>query len=97
MAVKSAPLKVERIQARAKRYRGWEFVKKDKVIRRTYSFPTFPAAVRFVDYVAELAEAAEHHPDIDIRYNKVTLSLSTHDAGGITDKDFALAAAIDQR
>ena len=48
----------------------------------------------FVNRVAALAEAADHHPDIDIRYSKVTLALSTHDAGGLTARDFALAEAI---
>jgi 4a-hydroxytetrahydrobiopterin dehydratase len=52
--------------------------------------------MRFVNGVAEAAEAAGHHPDIDIRYNKVRLALVTHSAGGLTDKDFALAAAADK-
>jgi 4a-hydroxytetrahydrobiopterin dehydratase len=52
--------------------------------------------MEFVNRVAGLAESADHHPDIDIRYSKVTLTLSSHDAGGITDKDIALAKAIDQ-
>lgn len=64
-------------------------------IQRTYQFAGFPQAMRFAEQVAQLAEAAQHHPDILIRYNKVTLSLSTHDAGGITQKDFDLAAKID--
>ncbi len=64
-------------------------------IRRTCTWPSFPDAIRFVQRVAELAEAADHHPDIDIRYNRVILTLSTHSAGGITRKDLDLAAAID--
>ncbi len=64
-------------------------------IQRTYQFGTFMDSIRFVNDVAQAAEAADHHPDILVRYNKVTLTLSTHDAGGITDKDFALAAQID--
>lgn len=96
-----SPIKAERVQSMVKRLRGWEFVagkkEADNVIRRTYVFPSFPAAVRFVDYVAEVAEQADHHPDIDIRYNQVILSLSTHSAGGITDKDFDLARTIDVR
>ncbi len=75
---------------------GWEADVDAPSISREYGFPTFPAAVRFVDYVAELAEAADHHPDIDIRYNRVRLTLSTHSAGGVTEKDFALARAIDR-
>jgi len=65
-------------------------------IRRRYEFPGFPAAVRFVDRVARLAEAANHHPDIDIRWNKVTLALTTHDSGGLTGKDFSLARQCDR-
>lgn len=74
---------------------GWEADLEVPSISREYEFPTFLAAVRFVDFVAELAEAADHHPDIDIRYNRVRLTLSTHSAGGVTEKDFALARAID--
>jgi len=58
---------------------------------RTFQFAGFVAALRFVNQVGELAEAAGHHPDIDIRYNRVRLSLVSHDAGGLTEKDFALA------
>ena len=58
---------------------------------RTFTFPDFRASVVFVNLVADLAEEAGHHPDIDIRYNKVRLALVTHDAGGLTAKDFDLA------
>ena len=64
-------------------------------IQRTVQFPDFVAAMKFVDHVAQAAEKDQHHPDILIRYNKVTLTLSTHDAGGITAKDFALAKKAD--
>lgn len=63
---------------------------------RTYQFQDFLAAMRFVNRVAELAEQAGHHPDIDIRYSRVRLALVTHDAGGLTGKDFDLAAKADQ-
>ncbi|MBU6402855.1 MAG: 4a-hydroxytetrahydrobiopterin dehydratase [Verrucomicrobia bacterium] len=66
-----------------------------QVIARTFAFQDFPAAIRFVNAVAELAEQAGHHPDIDIRWNKVTLTLSTHDQGGLTGKDFDLARRCD--
>jgi len=66
-----------------------------QIISRTYEFEDFPAAMKFVNAVAELAEQAKHHPDIDVRWNQVTLALTTHDAGGLTDKDFALAHACD--
>jgi 4a-hydroxytetrahydrobiopterin dehydratase len=59
---------------------------------RQFQFPDFLASIAFVNRVAQLAEAAGHHPDIDIRYNKVRLALTTHDQGGITTKDFELAA-----
>lgn len=68
----------------------------DGEIQRTFQFSDFDEAMRFVNRVAERAESAQHHPDILIRYNKVTLSLSTHDAGGITSKDFELARQADQ-
>jgi 4a-hydroxytetrahydrobiopterin dehydratase len=63
---------------------------------RTYKFEDFLAALAFVNRVAALAEKAGHHPDIDIRYNKVRLALVTHDAGGLTAKDFDLAAQADR-
>ena len=63
---------------------------------RTFTLEDFRAALRFVNLVGDLAEEAGHHPDIDIRYNRVRLALVTHDAGGLTDKDFELAAAADR-
>lgn len=67
----------------------------DKAIIKEYTFKDFKQAVDFVNRVAELAEAADHHPDILIRYNKVRLTLSTHSAGEVTSKDFELAQKID--
>ncbi|MFG0326814.1 MAG: 4a-hydroxytetrahydrobiopterin dehydratase [Phycisphaerales bacterium JB037] len=64
-------------------------------IQRTYGFNDFVASIAFVNKIAEVAESMQHHPDILIRYNRVTLTLSTHDAGGITEKDFQLAARAD--
>lgn len=63
---------------------------------RTFLFKDFRGSLKFVNEVGELAEKAGHHPDIDIRYNKVRLALVTHDAGGITEKDFDLAAKADK-
>jgi 4a-hydroxytetrahydrobiopterin dehydratase len=65
-------------------------------ISRTFQFKDFLAAMKFVNAVAELAEAAQHHPDIDIRWNKVALALTTHDAGGLTRMDFTLAKKLDE-
>lgn len=62
---------------------------------RTFQFKDFRAAMGFVNKVADLAEEAGHHPDIDIRYSRVRLGLVTHDAGGLTAKDFDLATATD--
>ena len=72
-----------------------EWKKCAATITRTFQFKDFPGAIKFVRAVARLAEAAWHHPDIDIRWNKVTLTLTTHDAGGLTGKDFALAQKFD--
>jgi len=63
-------------------------------LQRTFQFGDFVKAMAFVNKVAEAAESAQHHPDILVRYNKVTVTLSTHDAGGITNKDFDLAGKI---
>jgi 4a-hydroxytetrahydrobiopterin dehydratase len=72
---------------------NWSLV--DGELVRTLEFKDFVEAMQFVNNVAELAEAAGHHPDIDIRYNRVRLALVTHDAGGITRKDVKLAASVD--
>ncbi len=72
-----------------------EWSQTSDAIQRTFAFKNFVEAMSLVNGVAALAEAANHHPDILIRYNKVTLTLSTHDSGGITAKDFALASKID--
>jgi Pterin-4a-carbinolamine dehydratase len=74
---------------------GW--ARRGDVLTRLYTFRNFAESMAFVNRVAEAAEAANHHPDIDIRYSKVTLTLSTHDAGGITQADLDLAKAIDGR
>ena len=80
------------IESRLRRLAGWE--RRGDEIRRTFSFPDFAGALAFVNRVGELAEAMTHHPDIDIRYSRVTLGLTTHDAGGLTARDFDLAEAI---
>jgi 4a-hydroxytetrahydrobiopterin dehydratase len=64
---------------------GWD--EQDGALVRIFEFESFPAAIAFVDRVAKAAEAANHHPDIDIRYRKVTVRWTTHSAGGITEKD----------
>jgi 4a-hydroxytetrahydrobiopterin dehydratase len=73
---------------------GWTL--ENGEITRTFELASFPAALLFVSAVGLLAEAAEHHPDMLIKYRKVKLSLVTHDAGGLTDKDFSLASQINR-
>jgi 4a-hydroxytetrahydrobiopterin dehydratase len=73
---------------------GWQVI--GGVLTRTFPFKDFPAALAFVNRVGEQAEKASHHPDIDIRYNRVRLGLVTHDAGGLTANDFDLAAVADK-
>ena len=69
--------------------------RKGSAIVRIFQFKDFVVAMKFVNAVAKLAEKAAHHPDIDIRWNKVSLLLTTHDSGGLTEKDFVLAAKCD--
>jgi 4a-hydroxytetrahydrobiopterin dehydratase len=81
------------IRTRLGRLPGWE--REGDEISKTFELPTFPEAIAFVTRIAERAEAANHHPDIDIRWRKVRIALSTHDAGGLTDLDFQLASEIE--
>jgi 4a-hydroxytetrahydrobiopterin dehydratase len=67
-----------------------DWSKRGQTIHRTFEFKGFLKAIEFVNRVARKAQKSKHHPDIDIRYNKVTLKLTTHDEGGITEKDFVL-------
>jgi len=73
---------------------GWS--RKSDTVQKRYHFASFPDGIAFLAKVSDIAERLGHHPDIDIRYTKVTFSLSTHDAGGITAKDLELAAAIEE-
>jgi 4a-hydroxytetrahydrobiopterin dehydratase len=75
---------------------GIEWARHDDVLTTTVTLHDFVAALSFVNALGAAAEAANHHPDIDIRWNKVTLVLTTHDSGGLTVLDLALAAAIDR-
>lgn len=86
-------LSAQDIETRLQDFPEWTLL--GDSMQRTFAFEDFLGSMAFVKRVAELAEAHQHHPDIMIRYNKVTLTLSTHDAGGLTDKDFELAHDID--
>ena len=87
-------LSQEQIAAALADLDGWGF--QDEAFVRTFRFADFVHAVDFVEQLAEIAEDHKHHPDIDIRYNKVTLRLSSHDAGGVTGRDVELAQALQQ-
>jgi 4a-hydroxytetrahydrobiopterin dehydratase len=80
----------EEVQNRLSNLPGWSIDSGE--LTRAFAFKDFVAALAFVNHVGEAAEAMGHHPDIDIRYNKVRLNLVTHDAGGLTTRDFDLAA-----
>jgi 4a-hydroxytetrahydrobiopterin dehydratase len=73
---------------------GWRLDK--NAIEKEYQFQSFPNAMKFVNKVAKISEKVDHHPDILIRFRKVTLRLSTHDDGGITQKDFQLAGTVEK-
>lgn len=89
----TARLDAAKIAERLKSLPDW--TQSGEAIQRTLGFPDFVKAMAFVDRIATIAETQQHHPDILVRYNKVTLTLATHDAGGVTEKDFTLAKAIE--
>lgn len=72
---------------------GWRF--REGAIGKKYTFPSFRSAIVFVNRVATIADELNHHPDISVKYNEVWLAVSTHDVGGVTEKDFKLAERID--
>jgi 4a-hydroxytetrahydrobiopterin dehydratase len=82
------------VNAKVAKLGNWRL--RRKVITRGFSFVDFAGAMGFVNSVASLAEAANHHPDIVIKYDKVKLALTTHDEGGLTEKDFKLASKINK-
>ena len=86
-------LSQEDIEAKLPEFPDWAL--SGDALQRTFSFDDFLGAMAFVSRIADLAEEHQHHPDIMIRYNKVTLTLSTHDAGGLTESDFAFARDTD--
>jgi 4a-hydroxytetrahydrobiopterin dehydratase len=73
-----------------------DWTKRAQTIRRTFKFEGFLDSIAFVNRLAKKAQKLNHHPDIDISFNKVTLTLTTHDEGGLTKKDFTLAGQCDQ-
>ncbi len=83
----------QEIRTRLDALRGW--TREGDVIRKTYTLDSFPEAVAFVNRIATVAQNADHHPDIDIRFDRVACSLSTHSEGGLTGRDFDMARSID--
>ncbi len=81
-------------ETRVRNLSGWKIESGE--LTKTFSFKDFLSAVDFVNQIAKIAEGAGHHPDIDIRYNRVRIALVTHDAGGLTEKDFELAGGIEK-
>jgi 4a-hydroxytetrahydrobiopterin dehydratase len=86
-------LNAESIKGWLGTHRGWK--RQANKITKEFVFPSFRDSIVFVNRIASLADHFNHHPDIDVRYSKVTVSVTTHDAGGITTKDLDLAAQID--
>ena len=89
-----AKLSLSDAEQRLKSLKGWRL--EGNQISKQFTFAGFPEAVAFVDRLVPGAEAADHHPDIQINYKRVTLNYSTHSEGGLTDKDFAGAAMADR-
>jgi 4a-hydroxytetrahydrobiopterin dehydratase len=87
-------LVAKKISLELKAVPAWS--KRAKTILRTFKFEGFLNGIEFVNRIAKTAQKLNHHPDIDIRYDKVTLTLTTHDEGGITKKDFTLARQCDE-
>ncbi len=89
-----AILSPEETARQLKPLQGWQL--EGQAIRKTYTFPDFPAAVAFVNRLVPEAESADHHPNITINYRRVTLTYSTHSEGGLTQKDFDGAAMAER-
>ena len=89
-----AKLSDDEVQSGLAALPGWR--RAGEVIERTYELPDFRTALAFVSYVGELAEQMNHHPDVDVRYNRVRLALATHSEGGLTGKDLELARRVDR-
>ena len=87
-------LSIKEIYERLEELNGWELTGNE--ITKEFHFSNFKEAMEFVQKVGEEAEREHHHPDIFMRYNKVTITLTTHSAGGLTYKDFKLAKIIEQ-
>ena len=87
-------LSADQVTEKLKSLPGWE--RKGEAIAKQYTFKTFMDGIHFLNRIAEIAEGMDHHPDVTINYRRITFSLSTHDQGGITEKDIKLGEAIER-
>jgi 4a-hydroxytetrahydrobiopterin dehydratase len=94
MSPKLRPLAVAEVAARMSKLSGWTVI--DGMLTKTYETNGWPFTMLVVGAIAFLAESADHHPDLVVTWPRVTVKLSTHDAGGLTGRDFDLAAKIDE-
>ncbi|TQN31718.1 4a-hydroxytetrahydrobiopterin dehydratase [Haloactinospora alba] len=91
-----ALLEQQQIQDGLARLEGWEWDPESNEIRRTVAMPSFMSGINLVTSVAHVAEQADHHPDMDIRFNRITFHQTTHAAGGVTQQDLDMASRIDE-
>lgn len=93
-----APTKLtsEEVTTQLKELEGWSLGENEKTIEKHFELADFAQALSLTNKIGDLAETADHHPEITLTWGKVTVSLSTHEADGLTEKDFALAKQIDQ-
>jgi 4a-hydroxytetrahydrobiopterin dehydratase len=82
------------VQARLKNLPHWEI--DNGMLQRRYTLPTFPATIFFASAIAHMAEVGQHHPDMNISYDKIAVRFATHSVGGISDKDFEMAQKVDE-
>ena len=93
---RTPPFEAEKVQEYLQEVEGWE-AQENKLITKTFKFKNFQEAISFVNRIANLAEEEQHHPDIIIRYRKVTFELATHAIKGLSENDFIMASKIDWR
>lgn len=86
----------EDLEGELKRFPEWDLSEDEKSMTRTFEFEEFMEGIDFVNSVAEMADEAFHHPDIDIRYTRIIITLTTHEAGGVTEADLEVAQKIDR-
>jgi len=89
-----AKLEAKEVERQLKSLTGWEY--KDNAIHKLFRFKEFMEGIQFINQVAGTAEAMDHHPDININYTRITFLCTSHDSGGVTERDLKLARAIEE-